>query len=99
MLYMRQSDGMVITSGEDEYCGVKCICAGSWGWQPDLSATSGWVTRCPKCNRGYRTEFILWVYNPDEKDPAYLDEKEWKERNDMANQKLEEMKKEKNGNK
>ena len=74
---MRRSEEMVIFSGEDECVSVNCPCGSRW--DAGINVGAAWVSRCPLCNRGYRGEFILWVYNPDEQDPVYLDEADWKE--------------------
>ena len=89
---MRQSDGMVIFSGEDETVSVDCPCGSRW--DEGIWTGSAWVTRCPKCNRGYRTEIILWVYNPDEQDPAYLNKEDWDARLEEDTRELEKRKKE-----
>jgi len=72
---MKKSEGYLGISGEDEHCYVVCPCSPEYDNQ--FSINSAWVTRCPKCGRGFRTELAVYVYNPGEKDPEILDKDEW----------------------
>jgi len=57
---MKKYEGVL--SGEDPTCWVQCEC----GKQSEI--ISNWrVTICPDCGRKYRTEFIVWQFEPDEK--------------------------------
>jgi len=52
-------------SAEDPTCEVTCICG--YG----LNETGLWISdyeivRCPKCGRGYKSEFVVWQFEPDE---------------------------------
>lgn len=49
-------------SSEDSTCSVDCECGESTLWVSDHE-----ITRCPRCGKGYRTEFIVWQFEPDEK--------------------------------
>ena len=72
---MKKSDGYIWTTGEDEHCSVKCVCG-----EENIQVAPAWITRCPNCNRGFRSEIVLWLYNPDEVDPEILDRDEWRQR-------------------
>lgn len=50
---------------EDPTCEAWCHC----GYKLFISDHA--VFRCPKCGRGYRTEFIVYEYAPDEQDDDY----------------------------
>ena len=55
---------------EDTTCSVYCECE-CWLDDPDASplfVSSTDIIRCPHCGRGYKTEFIVWQYEPGEKD-------------------------------
>ena len=73
---MRKNDGRVIISSEDTQCFVRCVCKESS--VDEFSVSDYHIFRCPHCGRGYRTEFILWVYSPNEEDPLYSDEVEFR---------------------
>ena len=90
---MRRDDGMVHISSEDTHCFVRCICEKLWEAE-QLSIGDHCVTRCRKCGRGYRTEFSVFVYNPDEKDAVYLDYDEWKEDMEESHEKYKELRNE-----
>ena len=70
---MRKNDGRILISSEYTHCFMRCVCKESG--MGEFSVSDYNVFRCPYCGKGYRTEFVLWVYNPDEKDPLYDDEK------------------------
>jgi hypothetical protein len=54
-------------SGEDTTCAVYCECAASM--EESLWVSNYEIVRCPKCGRGYKTEFVVWQYEPGETDP------------------------------
>lgn len=54
-------------SGEDTTCGVQCECDESTG-KPELWVSNYEIIRCPYCGRGYKTEFVVWQYDPDEEE-------------------------------
>jgi len=60
--------------------------------QEQISVSDYAVFRCPECGRGYRTEFVLWAYNPDEKDPVYLEHDEWEARMERSDIRYKELK-------
>ena len=70
---MKKSDGYLRISSEDTHCYISCPCDDDYG---HLSITDFQIVRCPKCNRGFRTEFVVWIYSPDEDDPEIPNEGE-----------------------
>ncbi len=46
----------VFTSSEDDHCFVTCVCG------EEFSVGSSFVRWCPKCGRGYSTEFKCYRY-------------------------------------
>jgi hypothetical protein len=50
------------TTSEDKTCGVVCSC----GYEDTLWVSDREIVRCPECGRGYRTEFLVWVFEPGE---------------------------------
>lgn len=59
-------------SGTDDCCSIDCEC----GQGDDISVCGGLVKRCPSCGKGYRTDLIVYQYEPDERDAEY---EEWEE--------------------
>jgi hypothetical protein len=53
---------------EDTTCEVYCECVPFEDNEDSLWVSSGEIVRCPKCGRGYKTEFIVWQYEPGETD-------------------------------
>ena len=49
-------------SHEDTTCWVDCEC----GETIEEIVSDYRVTWCPKCGRGYKTEFVVWQYEPEE---------------------------------
>jgi hypothetical protein len=61
-------------SGEDSTCWITCECGYGlqntgygldYGGNPLFVSDSG-ITHCPKCGRGYKSEFVVWQYEPNE---------------------------------
>jgi hypothetical protein len=77
---MKKSEGFISMQGLDETVGVRCPCTSFMDDVPELSVSGGWVTRCPRCGRGFRTEMVLWVYGPGENDPEILNQDEWEQK-------------------
>lgn len=50
-------------SHEDTSCYIFCEC----GEDIKNIVSSHQITRCPKCKRGYRVEFVVWQYDPGER--------------------------------
>ena len=48
---------------EDTTCRVMCDC----GNRIDDVVSCHRLTRCPNCGKGYRTEFVVWQYDTNEK--------------------------------
>lgn len=68
---MKKNEGEIWVSSEDTHAYLNyCVCGEDLGGH-GLSVFDAWITRCPKCNRGYRSEFVVWVYDPDEVDGEY----------------------------
>lgn len=51
--------------GVDQTCWVTCDCEESTG---NFMVSDYQITRCPKCGRGYKVEFVVWQYEPGETD-------------------------------
>lgn len=49
---------------EDPTCYVLCEC----GFDIREIVSDHKMVRCPQCGRGYKTEFVVWQFEPDEKD-------------------------------
>lgn len=45
-------------SSIDDHCFIECVCG------HNFSICSGWIEWCPKCGRGYSTDFIVHCYPP-----------------------------------
>ena len=88
---MKKSEGYISPSGVDEHCWITCVCKDAVD-VGEISLSPYCVTRCPKCNRGYRTEFVVYIYAPDEVDPEILDRDEWNLRYGNSKKTLEELK-------
>lgn len=58
---MKKSSGILICA-QDATCEVCCPC-GESVWVSDTD-----VVRCPKCGKGYKTEFVVWEYELGEED-------------------------------
>jgi tRNA(Ile2) C34 agmatinyltransferase TiaS len=54
---------MINYSSEDTQCFVDCVCGET------ISVSHYKIFRCKKCGRGYRTEFIVWEYAPNNSVP------------------------------
>jgi predicted nucleic acid-binding Zn-ribbon protein len=50
-----------ISNGEDTQCFIDCKCG------EHLSVADWKLYSCPKCGMRYKTEFIIWQYEPEEK--------------------------------
>ena len=51
--------------GEDRICWVNCECEAS---ADSFMVCDYPIIRCPKCGRGYKVEFVVWQFEPDETD-------------------------------
>ena len=70
---MKKNEGEIWVSSEDTHAFLQyCVC-GCNLYELGLSVFDAWITRCPECGRGYRSEFVVWIYEPDEKDEDYKD--------------------------
>jgi hypothetical protein len=58
-------------SSVDTQCFIECVC---WHNNKEMSISDTWITRCPQCGRGYRTEFRIIEYEKHEFDHQYRDE-------------------------
>jgi len=62
---MKRTDLPVLSA--DDTCYVWCPC----GWEPFIAGDS--VYRRPNCGRGYRSEFVVYEYEPGETDSEFSD--------------------------
>jgi len=60
---MKRSDNM--TSSADTQCCLTCDCG------EEFSISDYGIFRCPKCGKGYRTEFFVWEYESNETSLEY----------------------------
>lgn len=54
-------------SFEDSTCEVVCECGYGLD-EAGLSVSDYTITRCPRCGRGYKSEFVVWQYAQNEGD-------------------------------
>jgi len=59
---------------EDTQCNVMCTCG------ENFSVSDFHIFRCPKCKKGYRTEFVVWQYEPEETDTSFQEESVWNQK-------------------
>ena len=52
-------------SAQDTTCEVACTCGYGLN-ERGLWISENEITRCPKCGRGYRVDFVVWQFEPDE---------------------------------
>lgn len=50
-------------SHEDTTCWIDCDC----GYTIEEIVSDWKIIRCPNCDKGYMTEFVVWQYDVDEK--------------------------------
>ena len=65
-------DDKLIQSGwiesEDPTCAVVCECGHGVNSHETLWVSDDEIIRCPKCGKGYKTEFVVWQFEKDEGD-------------------------------
>ena len=61
------------TSGEDLYCSVICDCSFDNDEPLYVSMRPDYVSRCPKCGKGYRPEMRVFQYEKNETDANYAE--------------------------
>jgi len=54
---------------EDTTCSIYCDCDKSlWHKNEYLWVSDYKIVRCPHCGKGYKTELVVWQFEPDEID-------------------------------
>ena len=66
---MKKSDNDI--NSADTQCFLRC-CGN------ELSIFDAWITRCLICGKGYRTEFVVYEYAPEEIDSGIEEEKDYR---------------------
>ena len=55
-------------NSEDPTCAVVCECGYGLNSHEVLWVDNDEITRCPKCGKGYKSEFVVWQFEKDESD-------------------------------
>lgn len=58
---MTEKYGYLYITHEDPTCIVRCLC------MEEIFINDYEVKRCPKCNTGFKTEFLIHTFSPEDK--------------------------------